>query len=153
MRMVPYDPKNWWRVFFSFQGTVLRGVMYRSMALGVLTGALCFMYHFKVVLPPKPPKPATADTAPQTDEHPHFKLFYFPEVPTLVHTVIGFVVGLLIVFRTNSSYDRFWEGRKLWGAMVNNARNLARGAAVFAGPANDLARMVAGYVLAVMHNL
>jgi putative membrane protein len=42
-----------------------------------------------------------------------------------VHSLLGFVLALLLVFRTNSAYDRWWEGRKLWGALVNNSRNLA----------------------------
>jgi ion channel-forming bestrophin family protein len=37
----------------------------------------------------------------------------------------GAVFGLLLVFRTNSAYDRWWEGRKLWGQLVNDSRNLA----------------------------
>jgi putative membrane protein len=47
-------------------------------------------------------------------------------VPSTVHGLIGVALGLLLVFRTNASYDRFWEGRKLWGGIVNEARNLAR---------------------------
>ncbi len=43
----------------------------------------------------------------------------------LMHNLLGFVVSLLLVFRTNTAYDRWWEGRKLWGALVNNSRNLA----------------------------
>jgi ion channel-forming bestrophin family protein len=43
---------------------------------------------------------------------------------------VGTALGLLLVFRTNSSYDRFWEGRQLWGSLVNESRNLARGASV-----------------------
>jgi putative membrane protein len=35
------------------------------------------------------------------------------------------ILGLLIVFRTNSAYERWWEGRKLWGQLVNESRNLA----------------------------
>jgi putative membrane protein len=42
-----------------------------------------------------------------------------------VHSLIGFVLSLLLVFRTNTAYDRWWEGRKHWGAMVNNSRNLS----------------------------
>jgi putative membrane protein len=34
------------------------------------------------------------------------------------------VLGLLLVFRTNSAYERWWEGRKLWGQLVNESRNL-----------------------------
>lgn len=36
------------------------------------------------------------------------------------------VLGLLLVFRTNTAYDRFWEGRRLWGMLVNTIRNLGR---------------------------
>lgn len=36
------------------------------------------------------------------------------------------VLGLLLVFRTNTAYERFWEGRKAWGTLVNTTRNLAR---------------------------
>ena len=41
------------------------------------------------------------------------------------HSLLGFVISMLLVFRTNTAYDRWWEGRKLWGALVNNSRNLA----------------------------
>jgi putative membrane protein len=42
-----------------------------------------------------------------------------------MHSLLGFALSLLLVFRTNTAYDRWWEGRKLWGALVNNSRNLA----------------------------
>ena len=42
-----------------------------------------------------------------------------------MHSMLGFVISLLLVFRTNTAYDRWWEGRKQWGALVNNSRNLA----------------------------
>lgn len=41
------------------------------------------------------------------------------------HGLMGLVLGALLVFRTNTSYDRWWEGRKLWGQLVNDSRNLA----------------------------
>jgi putative membrane protein len=44
--------------------------------------------------------------------------------------VIGSALGFLLVFRTNSAYDKFWEGRKLWGGIVNESRNLTRQAMV-----------------------
>lgn len=43
----------------------------------------------------------------------------------VVFSFLGFVLGILLVFRTNSAYDRWWEGRKQWGALVNHCRNLA----------------------------
>ncbi|WP_035562300.1 bestrophin family protein [Hymenobacter sp. IS2118] len=38
---------------------------------------------------------------------------------------LGILLSLLLVFRTNTAYDRFYEGRRLWGQLVNNCRNLA----------------------------
>ncbi len=42
-----------------------------------------------------------------------------------MHSLLGFVISLLLVFRTNTAYDRWWEGRKQWGALVNVSRNMA----------------------------
>jgi putative membrane protein len=42
-----------------------------------------------------------------------------------VYSLLGFVISLLLVFRTNTAYDRWWEGRKIWGGIVNDSRNLA----------------------------
>lgn len=44
---------------------------------------------------------------------------------SIMHTLLGFVISFLLVFRTNTAYERWWEGRKLWGGLVNNSRNLA----------------------------
>ncbi|MBW4446786.1 MAG: hypothetical protein KME38_07900 [Spirirestis rafaelensis WJT71-NPBG6] len=46
--------------------------------------------------------------------------------PIFESVIPSIVLGLLLVFRTNTAYDRFWEGRKCWGSMVNDTRNLAR---------------------------
>lgn len=43
----------------------------------------------------------------------------------IMHSLLGFAISMLLVFRTNTAYDRWWEGRKLWGGLVNNSRNLA----------------------------
>lgn len=46
--------------------------------------------------------------------------------PTIaMHSLMGIVLGLFLVFRTNTAYDRWWEGRKLWGGIVNSTRNFA----------------------------
>lgn len=42
-----------------------------------------------------------------------------------IHSLLGVVLGLLLVFRTNTAYDRWWEGRRLWGSLVNDSRNLS----------------------------
>lgn len=44
----------------------------------------------------------------------------------ITNVVFNLVLGLLLVFRTNTAYDRFWEGRKLLGVLVINIRNLGR---------------------------
>lgn len=41
----------------------------------------------------------------------------------MLHSLLGFVLSLLLVFRTNTAYDRWWEGRKLWGKLMNDSRN------------------------------
>jgi putative membrane protein len=51
----------------------------------------------------------------------------FSKVLPQVIVTLNIVLGLLLAFRTNSAHDRFWEGRKLWGALVNTVRNLTRG--------------------------
>lgn len=43
----------------------------------------------------------------------------------MMHSVLGFVISLLLVFRTNTAYDRWWEGRRLLGELTNVSRNLA----------------------------
>jgi ion channel-forming bestrophin family protein len=54
----------------------------------------------------------------------------FYNVPVFAKSLDGvipsIVLGLLLVFRTNTAYERFWEGRKAWGSIVNNIRNLSR---------------------------
>lgn len=51
---------------------------------------------------------------------------YPVSLPFLASLIPNIVLGLLLVFRTNTAYDRFWEGRKFWGSIVNTSRNLAR---------------------------
>ena len=43
----------------------------------------------------------------------------------VMHSLLGFAISILLVFRTNTAYDKWWEGRKLWGTLTNNSRNLA----------------------------
>ncbi|MGE3804554.1 MAG: bestrophin family protein [Gemmataceae bacterium] len=47
------------------------------------------------------------------------------QIQASFHALIGTVLGIFLVFRTNTAYDRWWEGRKLWGQLVNDSRNLA----------------------------
>jgi len=59
----------------------------------------------------------------------YVELYYNVQAYTLTTTpflLIGVALGIFLGFRNNVSYDKFWEGRKLWGALVNTSRNLAR---------------------------
>lgn len=67
---------------------------------------------------------------------------------TIMHTMLGFVISLLLVFRTNTAYDRWWEGRKMWGALVNNSRNFALKLAVMLTESSDkkiMRRLIPAY--------
>ncbi len=46
-------------------------------------------------------------------------------IPAGASATLGLVLALLIGFRVNQAYDRWWEARKLWGTLVNASRNLA----------------------------
>ncbi|MDB5119287.1 MAG: hypothetical protein JWN56_505 [Sphingobacteriales bacterium] len=74
----------------------------------------------------------------------------------LMHGVLGFVISLLLVFRTNTAYDRWWEGRKLWGALTNSSRNLAIKLNAFlkdAGEKNYFKLMIPNYAFALKNQL
>jgi len=60
----------------------------------------------------------------------YIELRFFPNSKMLnhlpaVYSILGFVISLLLVFRTNTAYDRWWEGRKIWGQFLNDSRNLS----------------------------
>lgn len=80
-------------------------------------------------------------------------VFRLPTLPPLAHTLIGLALGMLLVFRTNASYDRFWEGRMAWGRVVNASRNLVRTARAWSGPSQDLADLASAWAVALKHRL
>jgi len=100
--MVNYNPKIWLGlIFHSYSKQVLKTLRPALLTLGLFTAAVCFLNDYLDLQP---------------DEFPS---------STVVHSLLGIVLGLFLVFRTNSAYDRWWEGRKLWGGLVNSARNFA----------------------------
>ncbi|GAA4431726.1 bestrophin family ion channel [Pontibacter saemangeumensis] len=55
------------------------------------------------------------------------KLFFsehLPLIPFQLPTILGISISLLLAFKLNQSYDRWWEARKVWGAIVNDSRSL-----------------------------
>lgn len=72
---------------------------------------------------------------------------------SVMHGLLGFVISLLLAYRTNTAYDRWWEGRKMWGGLVNSSRNLAIKLASFLKEENDRAyfrKMIPGYA-SILH--
>ncbi len=101
--MVDYNPKEWFRFLTTLnRADTVRKLLPVIIAIGV--------YSFIVV---------HAIEMTGLANNPHLKNF------SLLHTLLSFVISMLLVFRTNTAYDRWWEGRKLWGALVNNSRNLS----------------------------
>lgn len=60
--------------------------------------------------------------------HPEVVNAVLTDTKVLQNVILSFnvILSVLLVFRTNSAHERFWEGRKLWGSLVNTVRNLAR---------------------------
>ncbi len=116
--MISYNPHDWRSHLLDIRGSMLPEIMGR-VALCVGWSVLVTAAH--ELLPP-------------------WIHGFSLSVPSTVHTLIGTALGLLLVFRTNSSYDKFWEGRKLWGGMVNECRNLARQATTLLTAAPELQR-------------
>lgn len=71
----------------------------------------------------------------------------------LIHSLLGFVLSLLLVFRTNTAYDRWWEGRKLWGKLVNDTRNFAVKINMILSDDRDSANQIARYLKYYPHFL
>lgn len=67
---------------------------------------------------------------------------------SVMHALLGFVISLLLAYRTNTAYDRWWEGRRMWGNLVNNSRNLALKLSAILTDEKDKAffrKMIPGY--------
>lgn len=102
--MISYNPKDWYRFLFRFhKGDTLRRLLRYLALICIYSAAIAWL------------------------ELSYWKLSADSYVRnlTLLHNLLGFVLSLLLVFRTNTAYDRWWEGRKHWGALVNSSRNLA----------------------------
>ena len=96
--MIKYNPKSWFGLIFEFhKSDTLRKLIYVILIYALYAAVIVYL-----------------------------ELHYTNFKSTIaIHSLLGFVLGLLLVFRTNTAYDRWWEGRKVLGALVNTSRNLA----------------------------
>ncbi|WP_343669873.1 bestrophin family ion channel [Chitinophaga sp.] len=58
--------------------------------------------------------------------HDRFNLQETINIPLTVPMIMGTVISLLLAFRSNQAYDRWWEARTIWGAIVNDSRSFTR---------------------------
>ena len=116
--MISYNPKIWFTYIFRFQKSqLIKQFLPVLFLVGLYSGVIAYL------------------------EIEYFKLEETSPIKNLfvIHSTLGFVISLLLAYRINSAYDRWWEGRKLWGALVNNSRNLAIKLSVILQEEKDLA--------------
>lgn len=102
--MISYNPRDWFTFITRFhKADTFRQLLPLIIGISIYTGAVAWLEIYYWQLPEK---------------------HYIRNIPVM-HTLLGFAISMLLVFRTNTAYDRWWEGRKLWGALVNNSRNMA----------------------------
>jgi putative membrane protein len=98
--MITKKKTNWFRMLFEWNGSVLPQLLPRLFIL--------FCYSLLIV---------------------YFRedlLSYDIQINPAIFTLFGIALAIFLGFRNTVSYDRFWEGRKLWGALLNDTRSLAR---------------------------
>jgi putative membrane protein len=102
--MINYNPKEWASfIFHIHKADTFRKLWPLMLGIAVFSAGIAYLgFHF-------------------------IDMTQLPFVKNIgvMHSLLGFVISMLLVFRTNTSYDRWWEGRKLLGALVNVSRNLS----------------------------
>ena len=102
--MISYNPKDWFTYIFRIhKADTFRALGPLLLGMAIYSGIIAFL------------------------ELEYWNLSansYVKGLPAM-HSLLGFAISMLLVFRTNTAYDRWWEGRRLWGSLVNNSRNLA----------------------------
>ena len=97
------EPRTFWRDVWALRGSVTPKVIPRMLAFGLLSVLVMLIRH----------------------RLGGFSLEIGPV------ELVGATLALLLVLRTNAGYDRWWEGRRLWGGIVNQSRNLVIGALAY----------------------
>jgi putative membrane protein len=119
------EPQSFWREAVALQGAITPRVIKEVLLVGLIAAAIC-----------------QATLYVERSTGMSLRLEVGP------YEIAGAVLGLLLVFRTNAGYDRWWEARKLWGGIVNQSRNLGAGALAY-GPADaEWRRGFIGWIIA-----
>ncbi|MES2447042.1 MAG: bestrophin family ion channel [Bacteroidota bacterium] len=75
-----------------------------------------------------------------------YLIAYHFEISAIIPTVLGTAIAFFIGFNNNQAYDRWWEARKIWGAIVNDSRSLARNLINYVDDEEAAKRMVARHI-------
>lgn len=139
--MIEYNPHNWRSHLLDIRGSLVREIFGRVFTCVVWSAVIVMLMRW-------------------IDYYSNGKIDHdleFLAIPITAHTLLGAALSFLLILRTNSSYDRFWEGRKLWGGIVNETRNLARLACVHLAKdvelRNEVVRWTIGFAYAAMRRL
>ncbi|MDE1192303.1 MAG: bestrophin family ion channel [Arachidicoccus sp.] len=98
--MIIRKKPNWFLMLFVWKGSVLPKLLPRLMGLFIFCS---LVVYYQPVLNK-----------------------YHTELSTNIYTLFGIALAIFLGFRNTVSYDRFWEGRKLWGSLLNDTRSLAQ---------------------------
>ena len=131
--MIKYNPKSWIKLIFAMHKSDTMRILWKEIVYtAALSGVVAFV----------------------AEEYWSTNLVLKELIG--VYSLIGFVISLLLVFRTNTAYDRWWEGRQRWGALVNDTRNLALKTSVMTVNKENrdfFRRMIPNFVFATKEHL
>lgn len=131
--MIEYDRYNWVDTVFSFRGTALRSAASRVFAATLFAVVVQLVYEGGALL--------------------GWNASDLVALAPAEHAVLGSLLGFLIVFRMNASNNRYWEGRSLWGQIINASRNLVRAGVEYTDGGVELADLVSGYAISLRRSL
>jgi putative membrane protein len=123
-------PERFWSEIDKIEGSAVPYVVWRTLIFGFIALVVTFVEKH-----PNLP-------------HPDFNSIAIPMAP---YEVMGVALGALLVLRTNAGYERWWEGRKLWGGIVNQSRNLVIQALSYGPDDPNWRRQLVGWTAAFAH--
>lgn len=133
--MIKYNPKTWFRHIFAIRRSDTIFIIWKELVAIIIFTLILSYIELNIM---------------------HEELVSMWGELFAVYSLIGFVLSLLLVFRTNTAYDRWWEGRKKWGELVNNTRNLAVKLSTLCPDEESkafFARMIPNYAFAMKEHL
>src|SRR5918993_1955478 len=134
--MIPYDSRKWLAALALHRADTFRALLPVLILIALLTWLIGYV---------------------ETEYLPQTHRSFVSNLPTM-HGLLGFAISMLLVFRTNTAYDRWWEARKQWGQLVNVSRNVAIKVTAIL-PADDLqiradfARLIPAFAQALAAHL